>query len=103
MVEAFDNIAASVNPRAITYYHRGRLEDPQNGLDGQTSHSIPLPYLSFPKRSATRIVLPTKTPIRNFANNEVFAANEGLHVIKDNPYQGHDVHSHITQISPRGR
>jgi len=30
-------------------------------------------------------------PIRLFEDNETFAAREGLHIVKANPNQGHDV------------
>ena len=38
---------------------------------------------------------PTDFPIRIFENNETFAANEGLHVVKANTAQGHDIWSHL--------
>ena len=96
MVEAFDNVAASVN-HGFTYFHRGRYENPANGLDGQIKFDPAL--FDLPEALGAGPVSVSVAPIRNFSGNEVFAANEGLHIVKDNPHQGHDVQSHISDFT----
>lgn len=96
MVESMDNIAASVN-HGFTYYHRGRFEDPANGLDGQIHFDPSL--FDLPDTLDPGLIDPNKPPILNFIGNEVFAANEGLHIVKHNPYQGFDVHSRMEDFT----
>ncbi|MEM6940247.1 MAG: DUF4214 domain-containing protein [Pseudomonadota bacterium] len=84
MVEAEDNIAASVNS-GFVYFHR-------NGDDRMIPFSAALfeyPDALYNDPNITAHA----TPILSFEGNETFAAKEGLHVVKENPNQGHDVWS----------
>jgi hypothetical protein len=92
MIKAMDNVAASVN-HGFTYYHRGRYQDLDADLDGQIRFDPSL--FDLPEVLGNGPIDPNKTPILHFSGNEVFAANEGIHIVKNNPYQGHDVHSKI--------
>ncbi|MEP4996686.1 hypothetical protein, partial [Pseudophaeobacter sp.] len=44
-------------------------------------------------------VKPSTPSIREFSGNESFAAREGLHIVKDNPNQGHDVWSTLDDFT----
>lgn len=89
MVEASGNIAASVNT-GFVYFHRGRGSE--QGPDGQIAFDPSL--FDFPEAVGEGgLVNPDDTPILHFSHNEAFAAKEGLHVVKANPNQGHDIHS----------
>ena len=86
LIENSDNIAASVN-HGFTYFHRGDIED-----TAQLQHSSDV--TEFPDAFTGRERMnPDDSPILSFKDNEVFASNHGLHVVKANPNQGHDVHS----------
>jgi len=91
LVESIGNIAASVNT-GFVYFHRGPRE---NG---------PLPFdamvFDFPEALGMRnSVGVDDAPILGFRHNETFAAKEGLHVVKANPNQGHDIHSHLSDFT----
>ena len=96
MVKAVDNVAASVN-HGFTYFHRGRYDDIDAKLDGQ----IPFAPSNFelPEALGKGPTDPDKTPILKFSGNEVFAANEGVHIVKNNPYQGFDIHSKLDNFT----
>ena len=80
MVTSSDNVAASVN-NGFVYFHRGGVQ-----FDAETSDiEVALSYQDG--------LNPDDHPILEFSNNETFAARSGLHVVKANPNQGHDVHS----------
>jgi len=89
MVEAFDNVAASTNS-GFTYFHRGRYEDSETGLDGNIQFdasifSLPEALGLNPQENVD------DAPILNFKGNESFASNYGFFVEKANPNQEHDV------------
>jgi hypothetical protein len=88
MVESSDNVAASVN-HGFVYMHRG---SGMLDFDG-TIHDFPE---LFPGDTS---VGPDDAPILEFRGNEAFAAKQGLHVVKANPNQGHDVHSHFEDFT----
>ena len=96
MIKAVDNIAASVN-HGFTYFHRGRYEDIDAKLDGQIRFD-PSAF-ELPEALGHGPIDPNTTPILHFAGNEVFAANEGVHIIKNNPHQGHDIHSKLVDFT----
>lgn len=84
MVDASDNIAASVN-HGFIYFHRatGKLD--------YDSDVFSLPeVLSYDDDASVN-----ETPILIFEDNEAFASRMGFHVVKNSPIQGHDVHSVI--------
>ena len=86
MVEASDNIAASVNT-GFVYFHR----------DGD-SRMIEFDASKFEYGDVffgDDMVWPGLVPIREFSGNETFAAREGLHIVKANPNQGHDIWSEL--------
>ena len=86
MVDASDNVAASVNHGYI-YFHRVPSQE-----GGKLPYDAELfefgEALSFNDETAVN-----ETPILVFEDNEAFAARMALHVIKANPVQGHDIHS----------
>lgn len=87
MVRNVGNVAASVN-QGYVYLHRGT----------RVRH---FPYRLFPMGDALRRDrqnLPDHPPILNFHDNEAFASTVGLYVVKANPNQGHDIHTHITDF-----
>lgn len=84
MVESTGNIAASVN-HGFAYMHRG-FED---GLYTADSDVFAAPDAFF----GDDAVFLDHFPVLSFHDNETFAAKEGLHVVKSNPNQGHDLHS----------
>ncbi len=86
MVDSVDNIAASVN-HGFVYYHRGELAD-----DAQLAFDADV-FLFPGAMSYVNEVKPEDAPILSFEGNEAFAAKEGLHVVKANTQQNHDVHS----------
>lgn len=89
MVEAFDNIAASTNS-GFTYFHRGRTEDVETGLDGMIPFDASLFALpeALGNNPATGV---DDAPILNFVGNETIASNYGFFVEKANTMQGSDV------------
>jgi hypothetical protein len=84
MVDSIDNIAASVNT-GFVYFHRdgdgGMIQFDSSLFD----HPGALNYVDM--------VGADRVPVLSFSGNEVFAAREGLSVMKANPNQGHDIHS----------
>ncbi|MEO1192690.1 MAG: cadherin-like domain-containing protein [Pseudomonadota bacterium] len=88
MVESSGNIAASVN-HGFVYMHRG----PGMLTFDAGIHDFPELF------NGDSTVGPDDAPILEFRNNEAFAAKEGLHVVKANPNQGHDLHSHFTDFT----
>ena len=89
LVSSFDNVAASVNT-GFVYFHR----------DGD-NRMIDIPAENFAYEDALMrtSVSADDTPILSFSGNETFAAREGLHVVKSNPAQGHDVWSHLDDFT----
>jgi len=87
MVRSVGNIAASVN-HGFVYLHRGtRMRSFSNS--------------AFPMREALRRsgpVWPDHPPILNFHDNESFASTVGLYVVKANPNQEHDIHTHLSRF-----
>ncbi len=86
LIENSDNIAASVN-HGFVYFHRGKIED-----GAQMNHSAAVTQTEEAFYYVGSIA-PDDSPVLSFVDNEVFAAKQGLHVVKANPLQGHDVHS----------
>jgi hypothetical protein len=90
MVESTDNIAASVNT-GFVYFHR----------DGD-GRMIAFDAALFDYPAALHYdeaVWADDVPILSFDGNETFAAKEGLHIVKANPNQGHDVWSQLTDFT----
>jgi len=88
MVESSGNIAASVN-NGFVYMHRG---------DGM----LRVASSSFEQAAALGFaedVSPGDVPILHFRDNETFASERGLLVIKANQNQAHDIHSHLTNFT----
>ncbi|MEM6388220.1 MAG: G8 domain-containing protein [Pseudomonadota bacterium] len=83
MVASHDNIAASVN-HGFVYFHRGD--------DGNANYDAALFELPDALHYDDNASAQT-TPILTFSNNEAFASRIGLHVVKANANQGHDVSS----------
>ena len=90
MVGSFDNIAASVN-NGFVYFHR-------DNTDTMIDFDSDLFFLPDALHYDD-IVSADDIPIRNFDGNETFASNSGLHVVKANTAQGHDVWSHLTDFT----
>ncbi len=90
MVASTDNVAASVN-HGFTYFHR----DGSNTMIDFDASAFAFPEALFynPTTQAD------DTPILSFDGNEVFAANQGLHIVKHGPNQGHDVWSHLNDFT----
>jgi hypothetical protein len=88
MVEATDNVAASVN-HGFVYFHRG------NGMLNFDSAVFDYPEALGMDPS----VKPDDAPILHFSGNEAFASRQGLHIEKANPDQGHDVHTHLQDFT----
>lgn len=87
MVKSVGNIAASVN-HGFVYLHRG------SGMLGFDNAIFALP-------EALRLegnVGPDDAPILNFHSNESYASTVGLYVVKANPNQQHDIHSHLSHF-----
>lgn len=90
LVEATDNVAASVNT-GFVYFHR----------DGD-DRMIPVQAENFAFPDALLHEAETKVghvSILDFSGNETFAANRGLEVVKANPTQGHDVWSQLDSLT----
>lgn len=84
LVDSTDNIAASVNT-GFVYFHRdgdGRMI----AIDSDTFEHGEAMYFD-------EVVAADHAAILDFTGNEAFAAREGLHIVKANPNQYHDVHS----------
>lgn len=91
MVEATDNVAAGVPSGAgFTYFHRGT--DPNHlAIDPANSPmSDSFRYLDSVQMNEPNIAI--------FLNNESFATQMGLEIIKANPRQDHDVRSVIADF-----
>lgn len=86
MVASTGNTAASVN-RGFVYFHRG-----PGGENGQILFDARVSPIAEALHF-TSSVHPEKAPILSFSSNEAFAAREGLHVVKANPNQRHDIHT----------
>lgn len=87
MVRNVGNVAASVN-HGYVYLHRG-------------TRMRQFPARLFPMPEALRRagpVSPDHPPILNFHDNEALASTVGIYVIKANPNQGHDIHTHISRF-----
>lgn len=88
MVRSVGNVAASVN-HGYVYLHRG-----------SRMRGFPGAVFSMPEalRRAS-LVSPDHPPILNFHDNEAFASAVGLYVIKANPNQHHDIHTHMSRFT----
>lgn len=87
MVRNVGNVAASVN-HGYVYLHRGTR-----------MRSFPNRLFSMPDAlSRATPVSPDHPPILNFHDNEAFASTVGIYVIKANPNQHHDIHTHISRF-----
>ena len=84
MVRSVNNIAASVN-HGFVYLHRG------TGMLAFPPEVFMLPDAL--RRNGNSA--PDDAPILSFHGNESFASTVGLYVVKANPNQQHDVHSHL--------
>jgi hypothetical protein len=87
MVRNVGNVAASVN-HGYVYLHRG-------------TRSRHFPNHLFAMPDALRragLVSPDHPPILNFHDNEAFASTVGLYVVKADPNQNHDIHTHISSF-----
>jgi len=92
MVRAIKNIAASVNA-GFAYFHRDR------GYPDYRMIRFDAKYFDFPEAVGEgKLASPNHAPILSFIDNETFAANFGLHVVKANPNQQHDIHSHLKRL-----
>ncbi|MEM6660597.1 MAG: G8 domain-containing protein [Pseudomonadota bacterium] len=90
MVEAVDNVAASVNI-GFAYFHRDKTD---------TTIDFDAELFDFPDAlDYDDDVTPDDVPILVFDGNETFAGHEGLHVVKANTAQGHDIWSHLTDFT----
>ena len=90
MVGSVDNVAASVNT-GFVYFHRDGNDTMINIDAAEFAYPGALYYID--EWGADH------APILSFDGNEVFAAREGLHVVKSNPNQDHDVHSHLDNFT----
>jgi len=88
MVRSINNIAASVN-HGFVYLHRG------SGMLSFPGSAFMLP------EALTRSGLSgvDDAPILSFDGNESFASTVGVYVVKANPNQQHDVHSHFKNFT----
>lgn len=87
MVRNVDNVAASVN-HGYVYLHRGTR-----------MRHFPSAVFSMPealRRAGPES--PDHPPILNFHGNEALASTVGIYVIKANPNQHHDIHTHISDF-----
>ena len=89
LVDATDNVAASVNV-GFSYFHR-------NGDDRMIENISD--HFAFGGALDGETEQADDVPIRAFSGNETFASNYGLHVVKANPNQGHDVWSHLQDFT----
>jgi len=88
MVRATGNVAAGVN-QGFVYLHRG------SGMRGFPNTAFMLPEALRRDAPAS----PDDAPILNFHGNEAFASAVGLYVVKANPNQQHDIHSHFSDFT----
>lgn len=90
MVASVDNVAASVNT-GFVYFHR-------NGDDRMIEFDAAL--FDYPAALYyDDTVRADETPILSFQGNETFASKEGLHIVKADPNQGHDVWSQLDDFT----
>lgn len=87
MVRNVGNVAASVN-HGYVYLQRGTRMRDFSSTAFSMSDALP----------RARLVDPDKPPILNFQGNEAFASTVGLYVVKANPNQEHDIHTHISDF-----
>ena len=90
MVSSTDNVAASVNT-GFVYFHRNG-DDRMIDFDADDFAFADALY-------GKTDVSPDDAPILVFDGNETFAAKEGLHIVKANPNQGHDVWSNLDDFT----
>jgi len=88
MVRSVNNVAASVN-HGFVYLHRG------SGMLSFPGDVFMLPEAL--RRGSLSTV--DDAPILSFEGNESFASTVGLYVIKANPNQEHDIHSHFKDFT----
>jgi Ca2+-binding RTX toxin-like protein len=90
LIETTNNVAASVN-NGYVYFHR-------NGDDRMIENEVA--HFELPEALMYKdIVAADDIPIRLFSNNETFASQRGLEIVKANPSQGHDVWSEIDSLT----
>jgi hypothetical protein len=83
-----NNVAAGHRHAGITYLQRG-----------EDQKSVLVSNLRFPESARYQTsVMPGTPQIHDFYNNEVFASQTGLEVIKGNPDQGHDLRTVIDRL-----
>ncbi len=90
MVASTNNVAASVN-NGFAFFHR----DGDNRMiefDSSLFEYDAALYFADAVRA-------DDVPILGFQGNESFASNQGLHVVKANPNQGHDIWSHLDDFT----
>ncbi|MFV0359674.1 cadherin-like domain-containing protein [Tropicimonas sp.] len=91
MIELEGNIAASVN-NGFVWFHRTPKEGGNIPFDSAV--------FDFPEAlGLSDSVDVDDAPILTFINNETFAANQGLHIVKAEPNQGHDIHTHLRDFT----
>ncbi len=88
LVRSVGNVAASVN-HGYVYLHRG------TGMLGFPADVFMLPEALRLDQNST----PDDAPIFNFHDNEAFASTVGIYVVKANPNQQHDIHSHLSEFT----
>ncbi|MEM6412621.1 MAG: hypothetical protein AAF683_13920, partial [Pseudomonadota bacterium] len=90
LIDAENNVAASVN-HGYVYFHR---DGDDRSIDSNTD--------DFKLKDAfvgQETIGSGSIPILNFTGNETFASNHGLHIVKANPDQGHDIWSRIDDFT----
>jgi hypothetical protein len=90
MIDVQDNVAASVNT-GFAFFHR----DGANTMINFDSDVFAYPDALFDRENVTG----DDAPILFFSGNETFAANQGMHVVKANTMQGHDVWTHLDDFT----
>lgn len=90
MVESIDNVAASVN-EGFVYFHR----DGDNTMIRISAEQFAYPDAMFHGEE----IFADHASILSFQGNETFAAREGLHVVKANSRQEHDIHSRLEDFT----
>lgn len=88
MVRSVGNVAASVN-HGYVYLHRG------SRMRGFPNDAFMLPEALRINGNSS----PDDAPIFNFHGNEAFASTVGIYVVKANPNQEHDIHSHLSDFT----
>lgn len=90
LIDATDNVAASVN-HGFVYFHR----DGDDRMLDFPAQNFAYPGIFFGDQTLS----PTQAPILVFEGNETFAANQGLHIVKATPIQGHDIWTRIEDLA----